>query len=433
MMIQSARLIIILIILHTLSGCAWLRPQDPVAANIERQIMITIRVDSQQTLHVMGYQADNDATAEQTAVEINVEKVAKYIARKHNLKVVSIWPIEALGIECVVLEIKDDRTSDQVLAVLANEKQIESMQTVSSYKLLTYNDPYFHLQNTVNIDGLEQIHEWATGKGVKVAIIDTGLDTTHPELQSKVVYKGNFVAHDQHQFDEDEHGTAVAGVIAATANNDLGIVGMAPDVKLMALKACWHEAKGSGSRCDSFSLTKALVKTLELDPDIVNLSLAGPADPLIARLVRKASEQGMIIVSAVDQAVGIKNSFPANMVEVIAVTAPPIGQSDPASGLSFLAPGIDILTTAPGSGYAFESGSSMATAHVSGVAALMREKDPALSSEGARRLLSHTARVWDMLPVIDMCAAITQLNEEPVCTSSAVVQITDVRQNLLTD
>lgn len=430
---QGARLIILFIILQLLAGCAWLRPQAPVPANFDRQIMITIAIDDRQPLHLMGYQAESDASAKANAPVKDVEKIARFIARKHALKLVSIWPIEALGVECVVLEITDDRTTEQVLAALGKEKQVETRQTVSSYKLLAYNDPYFHLQSTVSIDGLEQVHEWATGKGVVVAIIDTGLDTTHPELQSKVIYKGNFVAHDQKQFDGDEHGTAVAGVIAAAANNDLGIVGVAPDVELMALKACWHEERGSSSSCDSFSLIKALVKTLELDPDILNLSLAGPKDPLIARLVKRASEQGMIIVSAVDQTVGINDSFPANMAEVIAVTAPPIGHLDPASGLSFLAPGIDILTTAPGSGYAFESGSSMATAHVSGVAALMKEKDPGLSGTGARNLLSHTARVWDALPVIDMCAAITSLNEEPVCASGAVVQVTDVKQDLFDD
>lgn len=430
---QSAKLIVIAIIIHTLSGCAWMRPHDPVAANIERQIIITIAVDDQQPVHLMAYQAEDNAITERSTPRIDVAKLARFIARKHGLKVVSIWPIEVLGIECVVLEIRDDRTTEQVLTDLRSEKQIESMQTVSSYKLMAYNDPYFHLQNTVTIHGLEQVHEWATGKGVVVAIIDTGLDTTHPELRSKIVYKGNFVAHDQHQFDNDQHGTAVAGVIAATANNDLGIVGMAPDVKLMALKACWYEDKGGGSRCDSFSLVKALVKTLDLDPDILNMSLTGPPDPLIARLIKQASDQGMIIVSAVDQAVGIKNSFPANMLEVIAVTAPPIGHADSSYGLSFLAPGIDILTTAPGNGYAFESGSSMATAHVSGIAALMKEKAPALSGAGARRLLSHTARVWGTLPVVDMCAAITQLNEQPVCTSSAVVQVTHVRKNHFTE
>lgn len=430
---QSAKLVIIAIIMHTFSGCAWMRPHDPVAANIDRQIMITIGVADQQPVHLMGYRGPDNASAQQSKPWINVKKIARFIARKYALKVISIWPIEALGIECVVFEIKDDRTTAQVLAALSKETQIESMQTISSYRLLAYNDPYFHLQNTVTIDGLEQVHEWATGKGVVVAIIDTGLDTRHPELQSKIVYKGNFVAHDQQQFDDDEHGTAVAGVIAATANNDVGIVGMAPDVKLMALKACWHEDNGSSSRCDSFSLVKALVKTLELDPDIVNLSLTGPPDSLIARLIKQASEQGMIIVSAVDQAVGIKHSFPANMLEVIAVTAPPIGHADASYGLSFLAPGMDILTTAPGSGYAFESGSSMATAHVSGVVALMKEKDPALSGEGVRRLLSHTARVWDTLPVVDVCAAMTQLNEELVCTSSAVVQVTHVGGNLFVE
>jgi subtilisin family serine protease len=352
---KSINLIILAIAGFSLHGCAWLQQKDLAPPNVARQILITIAVENQQSATLMGYQASGSVAIQNkpSTARKNAEKIAESIARKHRLKIVGMWPIAALGVECVVLEVADNRTTEQVLFELRSEKQIESLQNVSSYKLMAYNDPYFHLQNTVSIDGLEQVHELATGKGVVVGIIDTGLDSTHPELASKIIYKNNFVAHDQRMFDGDPHGTAVAGVIAATANNDVGIVGVAPDVKLVALKACWYEPQARVSRCDSFSLIKALVKTLELDPDILNLSLTGPPDALIAKLIQKASQQGMIIVSAVDPSAGAKNSFPANMREVISVVAPPVVQAHSSLSQSFLAPGIDILTTAPEAGYAF--------------------------------------------------------------------------------
>jgi subtilisin family serine protease len=120
---------------------------------------------------------------------------------------------------------------------------------------------------------------------VTVAIIDTGVDVGHPDLDRHTISQRNFVNTDSREFKLDRHGTEVAGVIGAVADNGVGIVGIAPDARLLALKACWQPSAGaSRAVCNSFTLAQALEATIVAHADIVNLSLAGPPDPLLARL-----------------------------------------------------------------------------------------------------------------------------------------------------
>src|ERR1035438_2109430 len=89
--------------------------------------------------------------------------------------------------------------------------------------------------------------------------------------------------------------TAVAGVIAAIPDNGIGIVGIAPDVRLFVFKACWRSAPtGAKATCNSFTLAQALAAAIEERVDIINLSLAGPSDPLLTRLVGRAAAAGII-------------------------------------------------------------------------------------------------------------------------------------------
>ena len=97
----------------------------------------------------------------------------------------------------------------------------------------------------------------------------------------------------------NRHGTQVAGLIAAAANNGIGIVGVAPDVKLLAYKACWQTSATSAGRCNSFTLAQALADAMAARAQIINLSLVGPSDPLLAALIEKATESGLIVVGAV--------------------------------------------------------------------------------------------------------------------------------------
>jgi subtilisin family serine protease len=238
--------------------------------------------------------------------------------------------------------------------------------------------------------GIPAAHDLSRGAGVQVAVIDTGVDTRHPDLQGRIVEKRNFVDADWKAFDNDRHGTAVAGLIAATANNALGIVGIAPEASVHAYKACWQLANGdSAAACNTFTLAKALSAAIDAGVQIANLSLAGPGDPLLTRLVRQARERGMIVVGAAppDRRGG---SFPTDIDGVIAVAS--LDQQADARLGALSAPGTEVLTLVPDGHYDFASGSSIATANVSGVIALLLARERTPSSASLIQLLGSTAQ-----------------------------------------
>ena len=122
-------------------------------------------------------------------------------------------------------------------------------------------------------------HRWATGKGVHVAVIDTGVETGHPDLLGQIGLTATFVEGGEQTFDQDHHGTAVAGVIAARADNGIGTFGIAPGVTLTALKACWPPTPGTAEAlCSSWTLQRAVNTAIEARVQLLNLSLAGPPD-----------------------------------------------------------------------------------------------------------------------------------------------------------
>lgn len=402
--LKPVRLICLVSVLLALGACS----SAPLTheEHLKRQVIFTVAErDEKFMTSSFAETGVDDETPPDVSTVINT------ITHAHRLREISRWTINSLGVKAVIAEIRSNaRNLDDVVSELAEDERVETVQPVSTFDLLTYNDPYFDLQNaSVRGADIEKIHDLATGKDVVVAVVDTGVDRQHPDLVDRIIMSRNFVEHDASRFDFDEHGTSVAGVIASTANNDLGIVGVAPDVKLMVFKSCWEDSQSRRARCDSYSIAKALVEVLRQQPDILNLSLAGPHDPLIERLLRQASDRGIIIVAAVDPR--SDKSFPAGMPEVIAVSAPlPTRTRVPANAL--LAPGTDVLTTTPGATYAFRSGSSIATAYVSGIAALMKERQPTLSGEQVRTQLITTSRYSvDMIPVVDVCRAVFQGQE----------------------
>lgn len=361
--------------------------------------------------------------------EVNAEMRIEGVLKFHGLRKISQFAIKTLGVEAVVADIGRERTLEEVVRALTSDTRVHSVQKIRPYKLLAYNDPYYSLQNTVNGDRIEHVHEISTGKNVVVGIIDTGVDRWHPEFAGNIIYTNNLVAHDQQAFDRDEHGTAVAGVIGSAANNDLGIVGVAPDVNLMVFKACHQDITSRRTSCDSVSIIKALTDALAQHPDILNLSLSGPKDAIIEKLLRIASNRGIVLVAAVDEKRGKDLSFPANMAEVIAV-----GTSlNPAHDFEgvVLAPGTDMLTTAPGAAYGFKSGSSMATAYVSGIAALMKERMPSLTSRQIYRYLRESSRFDENeLPVVDMCLAVNEAAaiSQASCERSRSMAVIEVKE-----
>lgn len=300
------------------------------------------------------------------------------LARDYNLKRVDGWPIEDLGFYCEVLHVADGESAAAVVARLKQDPRVAQVQMLNHFKTLAAeNDPYFRMQFPQQREALANVHQKYSGAGVDVIVIDTGVDIAHPDLKNNIVTARNFVDSDDAGFRRDVHGTAVSGIIGAEANNNIGIVGVAPAARLHVFKACRqpvseaasHEVQAAAG-CNSFGLAKALASAIAAEPDVVNLSLTGPDDELLAMLIAKLSASGALVVAAVD---GSRDDggFPASMPGVIGAFN--IKQS---GRQALVAPGAEELSTRPSAGYDFFSGSSISSAYVSGVAALMREAYP---------------------------------------------------------
>ena len=225
---------------------------------------------------------------------------------------------------------------------------------------------------------------------MRIAVIDTGVDRAHPDLKGRISVARNFVADDP-SFDTDIHGTAVAGIIAADANNATGIVGIAPNADLLALKACWQKTRDDiRAQCNTFTLAKALTFAIDQHADVINMSLGGPNDPLLALLIEVALARNVAVVAARDSS----DDFPANIAGVIAVRDSDATPSvwDP-SVVDVAAR--ELLSTRPGGRYDYYSGSSMAAARVAGLAALLHEEDAHASPADLLRNLNLRVAALD--------------------------------------
>lgn len=364
--------------------------------------------------NLLGYAASKQYVASQRAAS-TLDK----LARQYGLREVTAWPIKPLNLYCAVLEPPAGASREKLIEALAKDGRVALAQPLQSFSVYSdapankpattpgYNDPYVGLQRGFIATDAAAAQAFASGHGVDVAIVDTGVDTSHPDLKGRVLGIHNLVDADRQAFESDHHGTEVAGIIAADRNNHLGIVGMAPQAMLSVYKACWYSPRnGAGiARCDSFTLAKALVAVIDSPARIVNLSLGGPADPLLQKLLVKLLYKGRIVIAALPPS-GSVGGFPDDTPGVITVRTS-AASTAPAGVLS--APGNDILTTQPNGGYDFTSGSSMAAAHVSGIVALLLSISPDLNAKAIHHLLLQTSRTSGGLLQVNAEAALDAL------------------------
>ena len=347
------------------------------------------------------------------------------LSERLGVRPVYAWPMRSLAEECVVFELPEGRDSGHVLEQLRASKRVTLAAPVRSYHTAagSWNDAYAGLQTGLDELGVAAAQRFATGSGVRVAVVDTGVDVSHPDLAGRISVARNFVLDGAESFTRDAHGTAIAGVVAADANNRVGIVGVAPGAELLALKACWPDPPGSRqSTCDSYTLARAVDFAIGAGSRVLNLSLAGPEDPLLARLLARAEAAGTLVVSAVDETG--REPFPASLDTVLAARSE-AGEPGAARGAAQTrsgpagqigAPGVGILTTGPDGSYDFYSGSSIAAAHVTGVAALVLERRPDLPPAGLRELLRRASSATPGgLPRLSACAAMSLALSQPVC------------------
>jgi subtilisin family serine protease len=325
------------------------------------------------------------------------QRIAARLAKDYGLKASSAWPMPLLGLDCIVFDAPKDAAPAEVAQRLSRDPQVAWAEPMSLYHGqaggLTHNDPLFRVQPAATEWRLAELHGYATGKGVKVAVIDSAVDAGHPDLAGQVAQREDFVQG--HPAAAESHGTGVAGVIAAVADNHLGIAGVAPHARLMALRACWQRAPDGATTCDTLSLAKALYFAMTHGAEVINLSLSGPPDPLLSELLKAALDRHVAVVGAVD-AHAPGGGFPASQPGVVAVAS-----EDAPFGGAFAAPGRDVPTTQPGGRWAMVQGSSYAAAHVSGLIALVREKSQARPAQALLVRASGGGR-------IDACATLAR-------------------------
>jgi subtilisin family serine protease len=351
----------------------------------------------------------------------HARRVMHELEVEYGLKEVSAWPIEALHMHCAVLELPADTDRNTLLAVLSHDKRVKLTQPLQTFATRSgYNDPYVGLQRGFQHMDVADAHPLSRGEGVRVAIIDTGADIQHPDLHGSIAVAANFVDGDDAQFRRDRHGTEVAGVIAAVANNREGIVGVAPNARLLIFKACWQTGSDADAAlCNSFTLARALAAAFDAHAQVINMSLAGPDDPLVGDLIREGLRRGMLFVGAADSAAGADGIMHrAGVIEIASE------DSRSAIDTALYAPGREILTLLPDGHYDFASGASIATAQVSGVVALMLARDPGLSAPAAYRVLRDTSSRPNSASSlstggVDACAAVVTVARQGTCRRGA--------------
>ncbi len=410
---NPVHLILIALSLLIISGC------NAISSKLEGIAGVPKQFDSRQIIVTLSED-----------VRDQWESINRDILDRFDVQPAGKFPLKSIRVNCLVYRVSEMVEVEEVARRLRSDNRIELVQfnqvfdglqghNTASYQDLSYGPKLIRadlLNNTV------------TGKGISIAVIDTGADKEHVDLKGRISVTENFVEGGLATFSNDMHGTAVTGIIASQANNGTGINGIAPGAKIDVYKACWYGGRQEKALCSSWTLAKAVDAAINNGNRVLNLSLSGPGDPLLEKLLSEADNRDITVVAAASET-GAEPGFPASLPFVIPViSSGPDGEYDiPQWRLEqsvIAAPGVEILTTMPGDRYDFLSGSSLAAASVSGVVALMLEKQPWLKPESIRETLVKTGRKKNLnspennrLPtLIDVCQAMKSLGLKLICS-----------------
>jgi hypothetical protein len=331
---------------------------------------------------------------------------AEQLAQQHGLELQLGWPIPLVGVDCFVLRLPaaDARSATQAAEAVAADTRVAWAQPMHLYQAEgSEQEPMYAAQPAARQWQLAELHRASQGRGSRVAVVDSGIELDHPDLAGQIVFNANLV--DDRPGPAESHGTAVAGIIAARSDNHEGIAGIAPQARLLALRACW-QAGDDRTLCNSLGLARALHLAIEEKAHIINLSLSGPEDRLLGLLLDQALARGIAVVAAQP---GARGGFPASHAGVLVV-----GNQPPTPSGGVLAPGRDIPATAPHRQWTLVSGSSFAAAHASGLLALAHEID----ARSTRGTALRETLVTGVDGRIDGCATLAHLapRELPHCS-----------------
>jgi hypothetical protein len=337
------------------------------------------------------------------------------LARRHNLTQLETQSLPLLGNTFYRWRINGRRPVGDLVGAIEDERIVASVQPNYVFTLQedaakvpltgqSYAEQYVLAKLQV-----EEAHRVATGKTIAVALIDSEIDGKNPNLDGAIVKNFDALGGDDKPH---QHGTAMAGAIAAHGK----ILGIAPGAQLLAARA-FDEARDS--KGTSFAIYKSLQWAADNGARVVNMSFAGPADPTLHRMLAAAAEKGLVLIAAAGNA-GPSSPplYPGADPNVIAVTATDSGDAlfvmaNRGSYIAVAAPGVDILALAPGQALQLTTGTSVATAHVSGLAALLLECKPLLKPADIRAMLATTAKpLGSGAKLVNAYRALTSLNAE---------------------
>jgi subtilisin family serine protease len=409
--ISTGILVVSLVVLFGCTGVAG-RPDDQATLPKQlqaRQVIVTLA----------------EATPQQW------ESTTRALSARYQLPEAGNFPLNSIRVQCAVFQVPPQRPVQDVVEQLRTDPRVESVEPNQVFEGAQTQrvDPYAGFEYGSAAIRADVAHRISTGKGVRVTVVDTGVDIDHPALRGRIVKTANFVDGGESSFTSDRHGTAVAGVIGARTTGAVSILGIAPDAEIVAAKACWYADKRTAKAlCSSWTLAKAIDFAIGAGTQVLNLSLSGPADALLGRLLIAADARGITVVAAAAEG-ATDAGFPAALGPVVAVVASDTkGQVQLPAWLdhkrAIAAPGVDILTTTPRGSYDFLSGSSLAAAHVTGVVALLLEQRPKLAPSDIRDLLQLTvhpvlttsgALAPTALGLVDACAALGKLLTGSAC------------------
>lgn len=318
---------------------------------------------------------------------------ADELARRHGLTRVASENFPLIGATFGLFRITDGRAYETVRREFATDASVRSVQANFRYMLQdqkaaapTEGDPAQYALTKLR---LPQAHTLAHGANVTVAVIDSGIDASHPELANSIA--DNFDALGSPE-GPHVHGTGIAGAIVAHAR----LMGSAPEARIIAIRA-FGGATG-GAQSSSYIILRSLNYAAEHGAQIVNMSFAGPKDAVIERAIAATAARGLVLIAAAGNA-GEKSPplYPAANPNVIAVSATDrqdklFSASNRGNYIALAAPGVDIFLPAPDGKYQMTSGTSFSAAYVSGVAALLLERNYTLKPEALRMTLAKTAR-----------------------------------------
>ena len=315
------------------------------------------------------------------------------IARQHNLTILATQRSGLTGGTLVHFRIDGNRAARDVVRAMEAQRIVsqpnyiyEAVQETAAAQSGAGTADQQYVATKLQ---LAEVHKIATGKDVMVAVIDSRIDEAHPELVKGIAERFDAVGKPDRPH---THGTGMAGAIVSQDR----LMGVAPGARTLAIHAFSTETQQS-PQATTKSIIAGLEWALNKGARIINMSFAGPYDPMLALALKRASEKGAILIAAVGNA-GPKSPplYPAADRHVIGVTA--IDENDKlyqganvGAQVAVAAPGVDVMVPAPAGAYQLTTGTSVAAAHVSGVAALLLEKHPQADAQLILEVLTASA------------------------------------------